>query len=529
MSARMRVSVDTENNTGGTTKRFPATYYIKGNVVQKAVDHFYSRIDYSEDISDSDISVKKVGEENGTQYKPERRERFLWVERDSIYNTLVLQRYIRMYFAWIIHGAWRKELLKQADLDNMIKGRKILSERIVYERDILIYRKFLQILSPRKLSTPQEYEQMIRMIQNKYNSKEGFIMWMKEHLSDDPDFSFSHPSQIIPRKVRKIMSTWKYTGWTLRETESIREKMHQLLINNELGAWCNTEEGLLKWMQENNIAMMIIHFWKIIPTEVRQKMNKWRSFGTFSAQDILHVNETISNMSLGDKSRYHSFEWFIEYLHSVWHKSTMSTFMNKLFKSTRAQFPEWKSVNRLRADKAYMYLQEWKRSAYKDDCPLVSYLHYRTWGGELEKIGEIFPIETFFENVAHFDRAQTSLWLEILGRYIQSAWRYLRSRTLSDRAFHNPVSFTDDRSEDSPLEECIPVDYGPEEYAINSDASHRVRQQVQRVPDQRIRGILLAILSDNDEVPMRDMEAVVIFFRENPDQWKLFRELLQPG
>jgi len=104
-------------------------------------------------------------------------------------------------------------------------------------------------------------------VDDSYNTEDGQIRWME---ANEFDINLGHFWALIPSEVRKKMNNWKKMDLPLQVAKDVRMKLHNIDKSY------NTEDGQIRWLEDNDLEINLSNFWSVIPTEIRTKMNKWQ-------------------------------------------------------------------------------------------------------------------------------------------------------------------------------------------------------------------------------------------------------------
>ncbi len=100
-----------------------------------------------------------------------------------------------------------------------------------------------------------------------YNTEDGQIRWIQDN---NFDVHLGNFFSIVHQEIRNKMTNWKSMDLSLKDTLLIREKLQNISDNY------NTEDGQIRWVQDNNFDVHLGSFFSIIPREIRNKMTNWK-------------------------------------------------------------------------------------------------------------------------------------------------------------------------------------------------------------------------------------------------------------
>jgi predicted PP-loop superfamily ATPase len=107
----------------------------------------------------------------------------------------------------------------------------------------------------------------LQTITDDYNTEDGQIRWLQDNNLDINLGSFF---SIVPQDIRNIMTNWKYMNLALKDAILIRERLQTITDDY------NTEDGQIRWLQDNNLDINLGSFFSIIPQEIRNIMTNWK-------------------------------------------------------------------------------------------------------------------------------------------------------------------------------------------------------------------------------------------------------------
>lgn len=250
---------------------------------------------------------------------------------------------------------------------------------------------------------------------------------------------------------------------------------------------------------------------------------QWSLRASTTWKHILSLEQEVLAVVNEGEDFYNSTEWLISLARQLGHKWNIDNFHRKLTLRLARKFPRWKYfVYPIKTPHAHQYLQEWKELPLKEKISLTHYIYYRYYGGEKEKVAPIFPLDTFFERLGDLDEHQTYLWLRCLWRNMKSVQRYQKIGTLSDWTLDRAFSL------DNPANRIAWKIASDMPWPVLLAEWDELERTIRSLPDE-IATPLMQIITSDDEMTPKELNRIKAFFRKNPDQWKLFRELLQPG
>jgi DNA/RNA-binding domain of Phe-tRNA-synthetase-like protein len=106
----------------------------------------------------------------------------------------------------------------------------------------------------------------LEYIKDEYNTEDGQIRWLDANGYDLHLWQFR---TIIPEKLKKKMRSWSKMNLTLQVAKKIRQELED--IKDEY----NTQDGQIRWLQDNNYAMHLWQFRSVLPKDTKKKMSKW--------------------------------------------------------------------------------------------------------------------------------------------------------------------------------------------------------------------------------------------------------------
>jgi len=105
----------------------------------------------------------------------------------------------------------------------------------------------------------------------RYQEEDGQVCWLEDN---GYDVNLWHFWSVVPRKIKELLKKWKKIDLPFKVAQKLRE---QLATIDES---YNSEDGQLRWLQDNGYTLHWSDFWRIIPSEVRKKMTHWKRINT---------------------------------------------------------------------------------------------------------------------------------------------------------------------------------------------------------------------------------------------------------
>jgi hypothetical protein len=77
----------------------------------------------------------------------------------------------------------------------------------------------------------------------KYNTEDGQIMWLEDHLYDINLLQFY---SIVPKEIKEKMTSWNKMNLPLKLAKEVRAKLKKIEIEKY-----NIEDGQIMWLEDN--------------------------------------------------------------------------------------------------------------------------------------------------------------------------------------------------------------------------------------------------------------------------------------
>ena len=129
-------------------------------------------------------------------------------------------------------------------------------------KDIMTEWKYMNL--PLKLAI--EVREKLKTITDWYNTEDGQIRWL---VDNNLVINLWHFFSIIPKEVKDKMTEWQMINIPLEVSIGVREKLKTITD------WYNTEDGQIRWLVDNKLDINLWHFYSVIPKEVNDKMTAW--------------------------------------------------------------------------------------------------------------------------------------------------------------------------------------------------------------------------------------------------------------
>ncbi len=117
------------------------------------------------------------------------------------------------------------------------------------------------------LQTATEVRGKLWKISDWYNSEDGQIRWLEDNNYNINLWNFY---SIVPQEIKEKMSEWNKMSLPLQTASEVRGELWKI------SDWYNSEDGQIRWLEDNNYDIHLWNFYTIIPQEIKEKMNHWK-------------------------------------------------------------------------------------------------------------------------------------------------------------------------------------------------------------------------------------------------------------
>jgi len=148
-------------------------------------------------------------------------------------------------------------------------------------------------------NTAKDLRKDLQNIKNSYNTEDGQIRWLEDN---DYDIHLDSFWSVIPGEVRKRMNKWRKMQLPLEVTKNLRKKLKDIEISY------NTEDGQIRWLEDNELEINLGHFWTIIPGEIRKRMSKWH-YMNLPLEVAIDVRKELKSINISYNTEDGQIRW----------------------------------------------------------------------------------------------------------------------------------------------------------------------------------------------------------------------------
>jgi len=112
-----------------------------------------------------------------------------------------------------------------------------------------------------------EIRKKLESISDSYNTEDGQIRWLQDNGYNDISLDVFY--SVAPRDLKIKMSNWSSMRGNFKLTVEIRKKIVKISESY------NTEDGQIRWLQDNGYDIHPSAFYTIIPKQIKEKMTQW--------------------------------------------------------------------------------------------------------------------------------------------------------------------------------------------------------------------------------------------------------------
>jgi len=181
------------------------------------------------------------------------------------------------------------------------------------------------------LEVTKDIRKKLQSIDNSYNSEDGQIRWLVDNRFD---IHLGHFWGVIPGEIRRIMDKWQKMNLSLEEAKDIRKKLQSI------GNSYNTEDGQIRWLQDNEFDINLGHFWSIIPDEIRRRMDKWQKMNL-----PLEVTKDVRKKLKGIDNSYNTEDGQIRWLEDNNININLGQFWSVIQDEVCKEMDQWQNMN----------------------------------------------------------------------------------------------------------------------------------------------------------------------------------------
>ena len=168
-------------------------------------------------------------------------------------------------------------------------------------------------------------------ITESYNTEDGQIRWLEDNKFDIHLWNFYN---IIPKEVKDKMTVWQYMILPLKQAVDIRNKLKNIQESY------NTEDGQIRWLEDNDYQINLWHFYSIIPKEIKNKMTEWKRMNLPLKQAV-----DIRNKLINIDESYNTEDGQIHWLEDNKYEIHLWNFYSIIPKEIKNMMTEWKNMS----------------------------------------------------------------------------------------------------------------------------------------------------------------------------------------
>ncbi|MBP7007242.1 hypothetical protein KBB05_00505 [Patescibacteria group bacterium] len=204
--------------------------------------------------------------------------------------------------------------------------------------------KFWTILPQETRATMKQWKKMdmslkqavairekLSTIDHTYNTEDGQIRWL---LDNTIDVHLGHFWGILPQQIKIKMTQWSYMNMPLKQAVAIRKKL------SSIDKKYNTEDGQIRWLQDNKYNVHLGQFWSVIPQEVREKMTQW-GYMNMPLKQAIEIRGKLSTI---DK-KYNTEDGQMHWLQDNKYNIHLGQFWGIIPRQVRKKMKRWEKID----------------------------------------------------------------------------------------------------------------------------------------------------------------------------------------
>jgi len=236
----------------------------------------------------------------------EIREKLEWI--DESYNT----------------EDWQIRWLQDNDYDiHLWKFYSILSNELKEKMST-----WTNMIGPLILS--EEIRKKLEKIDESYNTEDGQIRWLEDN---NYNMNLKNFYTIIPAIIKEKMTNWRKISLNFRLCVRLRDKLEKIDESY------NTEDGQIRWLEDNNYNIHLWGFYSIQSEELKAKMSSW----TFMNMPLKKSMILIKKLEKIDES-YNTEDGQIRWLQDNWYKTDLWNFFTIIPSIIKSRMTNWKQI-----------------------------------------------------------------------------------------------------------------------------------------------------------------------------------------
>ena len=185
----------------------------------------------------------------------------------------------------------------------------------------------------------REIYHLLLNIDSSYNTEDGQIRFLEDNRKK---INLGEFWSIITPEMKQRMTYWSKISMPFEDAKDLRTKL--LALSEEDISKYNTEDGQIRFLEDNHKINSLADFWTLIPQEIKEKMTHWKliSLPFKEARDLRHKLLEFTDHKI---EKYNTEDGQIRFLEDNRLTINLEKFRSIIPQEIKEKMTHWKKIN----------------------------------------------------------------------------------------------------------------------------------------------------------------------------------------